>query len=421
LCNILYLKLSKDNSLLIKYYLGFFFTVEQDQWLNLILNKNKLTLTLYNLNLRKLMQSIDSKLPHVGTTIFATMSALATKYNAINLAQGFPDFDGDDYLKKRVCHYINNGANQYAPMSGVAELNEAIAEKIQLCYGEKISAATELTVTSGATEGLFAAIHAVISEGDEAIVFDPAYDSYDPAIDLAGGKCVHIPLTGENFAIDWKLLAASINANTRLIIINSPHNPTGSIINKSDLDRLWQLIKDTNILLISDEVYEHIIFDGQQHASVLNHKQLAERSFVLSSFGKTYHMTGWKVGYCVAPPALTNEFRKVHQFLIFSTSTPMQYGIADMLRKYPQHAQELPTFYQRKRDLFIDAMKNTRFKLLPCMGTYFQLADYSEISDLNEYDFCHWLTETAGVVAIPISAFFNAGASLTPSPVTATI
>lgn len=353
------------------------------------------------------MQNLKSKLPDVGTTIFATMSALAAKYDAINLAQGFPDFDGDDYLKQRVCHHINQGANQYAPMSGVPALNNAIATKIKYCYGQDISPTEEITVTSGATEALFAAIHAVIHKGDEAIVFDPAYDSYDPAIRLAGGKCVHLPLQGDKFAIDWEMLQAAINDKTRLIIINSPHNPTGSIIDSSDLERLWQLIQDKEIMLISDEVYEHIIFDNQQHASVLNHPKLAERSFVLSSFGKTYHMTGWKVGYCVAPAPMTVEFRKVHQFLTFSTSTPMQHGIADMINQYPQHPIELPAFYQKKRDSFVDAMKGSRFKLLDCKGTYFQLADYSEISDLNDFDFCHWLTEQAGVVGIPISAFYQ--------------
>jgi len=353
------------------------------------------------------MMSLSSKLPDVGTTIFATMSAHATKHGAINLAQGFPDFDGDGYLKERVCHYINNGHNQYAPMPGVPALNKAIAGKIKYCYDTEVCPETEVTVMSGATQGLFAAIHAVIREGDEAIVFDPAYDSYDPAIRLAGGSAIHIPLVGEEFSIDWQLLEQSINSKTRLIIINSPHNPTGSIINRSDLDRLWELVKNTDIFIISDEVYEHIIFDGEQHASVLNHAALAKRSFVLSSFGKTYHMTGWKVGYCVAPAALTVEFRKIHQFIVFSTSTPMQFGIADMLNKYPQHALELPAFYQQKRDTFSQAMSSTRFKLLPCNGTYFQLADYSAISDLNDFDFCHWLTEEAGVAAIPISSFYQ--------------
>ncbi|PCJ49747.1 MAG: aminotransferase [Gammaproteobacteria bacterium] len=353
------------------------------------------------------MPDIESKLPQVGTTIFATMSALAIKHNAINLAQGFPDFDGSAYLKERVCHYINNGANQYAPMPGVPVLNQAIADKIHLCYGTDVSPTEEITVTSGATQGLFAAIHAVIRLDDEAIVFDPAYDSYDPAIELAGGKCVHIPLTEEVFAIDWQMLAESINERTRLIIINSPHNPTGSTLNTSDLEKLWQLIKDREIYLISDEVYEHIIFDGLKHASVHYHAQLAERTFILSSFGKTYHMTGWKVGYCVAPLKMTREFRKIHQFLVFSTSTPMQYGLADMINKYPKHTSELPGFYQQKRDVFREAMQATRFKLLECSGTYFQLVGYSGISHLNEFDFCHWLTEKAGVVGIPISSFYQ--------------
>jgi len=353
------------------------------------------------------MDNLTSKLPDVGTTIFTIMTAQAVKHNAINLAQGFPDFDVDDYLKDRVCHYINSGANQYAPMSGVPVLNQAISEKVEQYYQRSVSAESEITVTSGATEALFAAIHAVVRKGDEVIVFDPAYDSYDPAVELAGGKCIHIPLVGDTFSIDWDKLAQAINNKTRSIIINSPHNPTGTIIEKDDLERIWRLIKNRDIMLISDEVYEHIIFDGHKHASVHNHEQLARRSFVISSFGKTFHMTGWKIGYCVAPPAMTTEFRKVHQFILFSTNTPMQYGIADMLKQHPDYAGKLPEFYQQKRDIFSNAMKNTRFKLLPCSGTYFQLADFSDISDLNDFDFCHWLAETAGVAAIPISSFYQ--------------
>ncbi len=353
------------------------------------------------------MNKLTSKLPKVGTTIFTTMSALATKHGAINLAQGFPDFEVAHYLKKRVCHYINSGLNQYAPMSGLPVLTEAIADKIGQYYQRPVSAETEITVTSGATEALFAAIMAVTGQDDEVLMLDPAYDSYDPAVKLAGGIGIHIALKGESFSIDWDKLKQNITDKTRLIVINSPHNPTGSILENNDLERLWQLIKNRNIMLVSDEVYEHIIFDNQQHASVLKHKQLAERSFVISSFGKTYHMTGWKIGYCVAPPAMTTEFRKVHQFLTFSTSTPMQHAIADMLLKQPDYAGELSRFYQNKRNVFANSIENTRFRLLPCRGTYFQLVDYSAVSDLNDYDFCHWLTEHAGIAAIPISPFYQ--------------
>ncbi len=353
------------------------------------------------------MTTIETKLPKVGTTIFTQMSALAVEYDAINLSQGFPDFDGADYLKQRVCHHIQTGANQYAPMSGVPVLTQAIAQKSFNLYQKQIDPVNEITVTSGATEAIFAAVHAVVKAGDEVIVFDPAYDCYEPAIDLAGGYCIHIPLTDPDFSLDWDLLSQAINDKTRLIIINSPHNPTGSIITRDDLERLWQLIKNRDILLISDEVYEHILFDQQPHASVLTHQSLYERSFVISSFGKTYHVTGWKVGYCVAPKALTSEFRKVHQYITFSTSTPMQFGIADMLHAHPEHAQQLPDFYQQKRDVFASYIEKTHFKLLPCAGTYFQLVDYSGISELSDFDFCVWLIKEAGVAAIPVSVFYQ--------------
>ncbi len=353
------------------------------------------------------MKNLTSKLPNVGTTIFTTMSTLANKHNAINLAQGFPDFDTNEYLKERVCHYINTGVNQYAPMTGVPALNQAIAVKIKRHYQFDVSPESEITVTSGATEALFAAIQAVTRKGDEVILFDPAYDSYAPAVELAGGKAIHLPLVGDDYSIDWHKLSEAINDKTRLIIINSPHNPTGSIISMDNLEQLWQLIQKHDIMIVSDEVYEHIIFDGKQHASILRHPELAKRSFVISSFGKTYHMTGWKIGYCVAPAPMTVEFRKLHQFLTFCTSSPMQHGIADMLNEFPTYSEELPGFYEKKRDCFRNAMKKTRFKLLPCRGTYFQLADYSEISDLDDVEFCHWLTKTAGIAAIPISPFYK--------------
>ena len=350
---------------------------------------------------------LTSKLPEVGTTIFAVMSGLAVKHNAINLSQGFPDFDGDGYLKERVNHYINSGMNQYAPMPGVPRLNEAIAEKIKRHYGTEVDPQTEITVTSGATEALFAAIHALVRPGDEVIIFDPAYDSYAPAVKLAGGKPVHIPLVAPSFEIDWQRLSDELSDKTRAVMINSPHNPAGSILTRSDLDRLHELLESTDTYLISDEVYEHIIFDAEQHASVTAHEGLKKRSYVISSFGKTYHMTGWKIGYAVAPESMSREFRKVHQFLTFSTSTPMQHGIADMLIKKPEHADELPAFYQKKRDEFRAVMADTPFKLLPCKGTYFQLADYSAVSDKNDFDFCVELTERVGVAAIPLSPFYQ--------------
>lgn len=350
---------------------------------------------------------LHSKLPNVGTTIFTTMSALAMDLNAINLSQGFPDYDGDNYLKERLSFHINHGVNQYAPMAGVPRLNKAISEKILHHYDRRVDPQTEITVTLGATEAIFDAIQTVISNEDEAIVFDPAYDLYEPAIELAGGTCVHLQLTADRFSIPWADLAAAINPKTRLIILNSPHNPCGSVLDPDDLERLWQLVEDQTIFIIADEVYEHIIFDGLDHQSLLRHDGLYHRSFVISSFGKTYHMTGWRVGYCVSPPDLSAEFRKIHQYVTFSIPNPLQHTFADMLEHHPDHAFELPLFYQKKRDFFVEAMKKSRFQLLPCSGSYFQLADYSTISDLTDLDFCYWLAEEAGVVAVPISVFYK--------------
>lgn len=350
---------------------------------------------------------LQSKLPHVGTTIFTTMSALAAELGAINLSQGFPDYDGDAYLKKRLAHHINSGVNQYAPMTGVPRLNTAIAAKIKDHYQCMVDPAEEITITLGATEAIFDAIQTVIHPGDEAIVFDPAYDLYEPAIELAGGRCVHLQLTDTDFSIPWDALDSAINDNTRLIIINTPHNPCGSVLNQDDLDRLWQRIRNHRIFIIADEVYEHIIFDNRQHQSILRHKQLFDRSFVISSFGKTYHMTGWRVGYCVAPAALSKELRKIHQYVTFSIPHPLQHTFADMLEHHPDHAFELPVFYQKKRDYFQTALAGSRFKLKPCSGSYFQLADYSAISDLPDMEFCYWLAEHAGVVAVPVSVFYK--------------
>ncbi len=350
---------------------------------------------------------IQSKLPKVGTTIFTTMSNLAQKLGAINLSQGFPDYDGDPYLKDRLAFHVANGANQYAPMTGIPRLNQAIAKKVAQHYDCTIDSEKEITITLGATEAIFDAIQCVLNKGDEAIIFDPAYDLYEPAIQLAGGDCIHLPLNPSDFSIPWEQLENSISKRTRLIIVNSPHNPCGSVLGSQDLETLWKIVKDHDIFLISDEVYEHIIFDGLQHESLLRHDKLAQRSFVISSFGKTYHMTGWRVGYCISPAPLSAEFRKIHQYVTFSIPNPLQNTFADMLENHPEHAISLPDFYQTKRDFFTNAIHGSRFKLKKCSGSYFQLADYSQISDLPDFEFCYWLAEKAGVVAVPISVFYE--------------
>ena len=346
-----------------------------------------------------------SKLPHVGTTIFTQMSQLAAQHQAINLSQGFPDFDGPQALRERVAHHIANGANQYAPMTGMPQLREAIADKTERCYGRPVCPDREVTVTCGATEALFAAISAVVSSGDEVILFDPSYDSYEPAIALNGGKAIRLPLLPPTFAIDWDGLKGAINPRTRMIVLNTPHNPTGSVLGSEDLEKLADVVRDTDILLLGDEVYEHIVFDDQPHQSLLRHPELAERAFVVSSFGKTFHTTGWKIGYCIAPPELSVELRKVHQYLTFSISTPMQLALADFLNADEAHYLELPNFYQHKRDLFNRLLAESRFEFTPCSGTYFQLVDYSAISEQDDLAFCHWLIENAGVAAIPLSPF----------------
>ena len=353
---------------------------------------------------------ISSKLPGVGTTIFTVMSGLAQAHDAINLSQGFPDFEPDEALLDRVTHYLKSGKNQYPPMTGVPELRRAIADKLRLTGGVEVDFETEITVTSGATEALFCAIHAVVRPGDEVIVFDPAYDSYAPAVALAGGKTVHLALTLPDYRIDWAALEAALNPKTRLIIINSPHNPTGTILTGDDLDRLSQAIGVRDCYVLSDEVYEHIIFDGQPHAGVSAHPQLARRSFAVFSFGKTYHATGWKIGYCVAPQNLTAEFRKVHQFNTFTTVTPIQWALADFIREQPDYYGRLSSFYQQKRDLFRALMADSPFKLLPCRGTYFQLADYGALSgmgDLDDMAFARKLTAEHGVAVIPLSPFYR--------------
>jgi len=350
---------------------------------------------------------ILTKLPKVGTTIFTVMSQLAMQHKAINLGQGFPDFDGPQSLRDALAAAMNSGRNQYAPMTGVPKLREQIALKTEKLYGRKVSADTEVTVTSGATEALFAAIAAVVHAGEEVIVLDPCYDSYEPAIELAGARAVHVPLSLPDFSVDWARVKAAITPKTRMILINSPHNPTGAVLSADDLDALAELVRGTDIFVLSDEVYEHIIFDAQSHQSVLRHAELAARSFVVSSFGKTYHCTGWKVGYCIAPPQLSAEFRKVHQYLTFCTFSPAQWAFADVLEADPQHYLDLPHFYQAKRDRFRELLAKSKFKLQPVGGAYFQLVDYSAISDKDDLNFCEWLVREAGVAAIPVSAFYE--------------
>jgi methionine transaminase len=350
---------------------------------------------------------LNSKLPHVGTTIFTVMSALAAEHGAINLSQGFPDYDGPAALKDRVKHYLDHGFNQYPPMAGVLGLREAIAAKVQHCYGAVVSPETEITVTPGATEAIYCAVMSIARPGDDVIMFDPAYDSYEPAVTLAGARPVRLALTPPHYRIDWQQVADVITPRTRMIMVNSPHNPTGTIMSREDLLELERLAEHHNLIVVSDEVYEHLVFDAARHESVLRYPALAARSFAVSSFGKTYHVTGWKTGYCIAPPALTRELRRVHQFVTFVGITPIQLGLADFMRSHPEHLDELPAFYQHKRDLFNAALQASRFVLKPSQGTFFQLADYSAISDLPDRAFVEWLTKEKGVAAIPLSVFYE--------------
>ena len=351
---------------------------------------------------------ITSKLPNVGTTIFTVMSQLAAETGAINLSQGFPDFDGPQALRDALSRHVAEGHNQYAPMTGLPALRQQVAAKIARSYGRKVDPETEITITPGATQAIFCAIQTVVQPGDEVIIFDPCYDSYEPSVELAGGRCVHVQLTLGEFAIDWQKLSDAISPRTRMIVINSPHNPSGALITRADLDRLAALIADRDIYLLSDEVYEHLVFDGVQHASVLAHEELYQRAFVVSSFGKTYHVTGWKTGYVVAPPALTAELRKIHQYVSFCGVTPLQYALADFMAEHPEHVEELPAFYQAKRDFFCDPLTASRFSFTPVGGTYFQLVDYSQIRpDLNDVDMSLWMTREHGVASIPISVFYQ--------------
>ncbi|MBC2656035.1 pyridoxal phosphate-dependent aminotransferase [Pseudomonas sp. MSSRFD41] len=351
---------------------------------------------------------ITSKLPNIGTTIFTQMSQLAAQTGALNLSQGFPDFDGPQALRDAVGRHVASGHNQYAPMAGLPALRQQVAAKIARSYGAKVDPDAEVTITPGATQAIFCAIHALIRQGDEVIVFDPSYDSYEPSVELAGGRCVHVQLSQGDFAIDWQQLEEALGPRTRMIIINSPHNPSGALISRAELDRLAELIRDRDIYLVSDEVYEHLVFDGVPHASVLAHEELYQRAFVVSSFGKTYHVTGWKTGYVVAPPALSAELRKVHQYVSFCGVTPLQYALADFMAEHPEHVEQLPAFYQAKRDLFCDLLSASRFCFTRVTGTYFQLVDYSQIRpDLDDVEMATWMTREHGVAAIPVSVFYQ--------------
>ena len=350
---------------------------------------------------------IQTKLPKVGTTIFSVMSQLAVEHKAVNLGQGFPDFEPPEALREAVTRAMAEGRNQYAPGIGLPNLREQIALKTERLYGHKVNADTDVTVTSGATEALFSAIAAIVREGEEVIVFDPAYDSYEPAIELQGARAVHIPLTVPSFSIDWQRVRDAVTPKTRMILINSPHNPSGAVLSRADLDALAAIVRDTEIVVLSDEVYEHIVYDGAEHQSVLRHPELASRSIVVSSFGKTFHCTGWKLGYAVAPKALSAEFRKVHQYLTFCTFHPAQQAFAEFLASTPEHYLELPSFYQVKRDRFRALVAPSRLKLLDVPGGYFQLVDYSAIRDEDDVAFCEWMVKHAGVAAIPLTPFYE--------------
>ncbi len=351
---------------------------------------------------------LNSKLPRVGTTIFTIMSALAAEKGAVNLGQGFPDFDCDPTLLDAVNNAMRAGHNQYPPMAGILPLRLAIAQKIHTLYQCDYDPVTEITVTAGGTQGVLTAVLCCVHPGDEVIVIEPAYDCYVPAIELAGGKpvLVQMEIGANGYFVPWEKVAASVTPKTRLIMVNSPHNPTGSVLLEADIQQLASIVRDTQIMILSDEVYEHMVYDDCRHESICRYPELAERAFVVSSFGKTYHVTGWKVGFVAAPAMLSAEFRRVHQFNVFTVNTPVQHGLTTYMTD-PTPYLDLAPFYQHKRDLFREGLAHTRFKLLPSSGTYFQCVDYSAISDLSEADFCTWLTTEIGVAAIPISAFYQ--------------
>jgi methionine aminotransferase len=350
--------------------------------------------------------NLISKLPNLGLTIFSEMTRLANEVDAINLSQGFPDFEADPELFTLVAKYMQQGCNQYAPMQGVALLRERIADKVQGLYRVSYDPASEITVTSGATEALFAAITAVVGPDDEVLVFEPAFDSYVPVIELCGGIPVYIQLKFPDYSVDWDAVRDAISERTKLIILNFPHNPTGAVLREEDITNLTQIVEDTNIVIVSDEVYEHIIYDGYPHLSLAAYPELASRSFVISSFGKTYHVTGWKIGYCLARGRLSKELQKIHQYLTFASNTPVQHALADFMLKEDVYLQ-LPAFYQQKRDLFQSALQASRFKPLPCHGTYFQMVDYSSITGESDIEFARRLTVDYGVAAIPPSVFYH--------------
>jgi methionine transaminase len=352
--------------------------------------------------------AIQTKFPHIGTTIFTVMSALAAEHGAVNLGQGFPDFDCDPLLIDAVTAAMKQGLNQYPPMAGAAPLRETIAAKIEAAHGRRYDTGAEITVTAGATQAILTAVLAIVRPGDEVIVLEPCYDSYVPNIELAGGAVVRVPLTPHTFRPDFDKIAAAITSRTRAILVNTPHNPSATIWSAADMRRLEELLAPTEVLVISDEVYEHMVFEGQAHQSAARFPGLAARAFIVSSFGKTCHVTGWKVGYVAAPAALTAEFRKVHQFNVFTVNAPMQYGLATYLAQ-PQRYLSLPAFYQRKRDLFREGLKRTKFEILPSEGSFFQCVDISRVSELSESEFCQWLTREIGVAAIPLSAFYGDG------------
>jgi len=349
-------------------------------------------------------EKIKSKLPNTGTSIFAIMSKMANESNAINLSQGFPDFNCSDELIALVNKYMKAGNNQYAPMPGVLALREIISEKTEKLYSQYYNPEAEITITAGATQALYTAFSAFVSEADEVIVIEPAYDSYVPAINMNGGNPVFVSMQQPDNTINWEELQMAINTNTKMIVLNSPHNPTGAILTAQDLEKLSKIVSGTNIIILSDEVYEHIIFDGFEHQSVARYPKLAERSLVISSFGKTFHTTGWKMGYCIAPENLMKEFRKVHQFVVYAVNTPIQYAVAEFLKKEELYLS-LGDFYQQKRDFFIKLMQETRFKFIPAKGTYFQIMDYSQISQEKDTLFAERLTREHGVASIPVSVF----------------
>ncbi|MDQ3495586.1 MAG: pyridoxal phosphate-dependent aminotransferase [Pseudomonadota bacterium] len=349
---------------------------------------------------------LQTKLPRVGTTIFTVMSQLAAEHGAVNLGQGFPDFPVPQGLVDALARAMRDGHNQYPPMTGIPALRQAVAAKTERVYGHRPDHDAEVTVTSGATEAIFDAVHAVVRAGEEVVVLDPAYDCYEPAIELAGARAVHVPLDPQTFAPDWQRVRDAIGPKTRMLMINTPHNPSGAMLTADDMATLAGLLRDTGVVLLSDEVYEHIVFDGARHESVLRYPELRERAFVISSFGKTYHCTGWKVGYCIAPPALSAEFRKVHQYNTFCSFAPAQHAFAHMIEAEPEHYEQLGAFYEEKRDRFRAQLLDTKLRPLPVPGGYFQLVDYAAVSDLPDAAFCRWLTTEHGVAAIPLSPFY---------------